>query len=420
MKYNKVIYITILIISALIAYTIGFDSFSKKNESRTNALTTRDNSALTSETLIDKPPAAQPDYSFNLRAAGISAQMPAYCIYNLSIYGDIAKISKIHECILGFKVSKILHINTTKNTLLLNEIGNEIYCFNESNNKIESRVISFSPAANDITTAKPITTDDFTNGVKINYTSTPAATPEDIITALAKTKDEKLMAAALKKSGTIQIFLAHNFEHILSITDKSAGLNSIQSIDFDAKNNLYITTSDKSLNLTTLYLCRANLSYSKLEKINWFSLAADSSLFDPVNELFIYYNRNSGTIFKIDCRNAQSGIIMTNPPQISEELPPAESFNPSASQLFKLSNSCALVRNDSKLIKIFNPITGQITQEVKLNAAAGLEITGGTDEKYASITSSDDGIISLIDRAAPQLINAGRLEGLNVINCIEN
>ena len=419
MKYNKVIYITILTISALIAYTIGFDGFSKKNESRTNALITPDNSTRTSETLINKPSAAQPDYSFNLRAAGISAQMPAYSIYNLSIYGDISKISKIHECILGFKVSKILHIDTTQNTLLLNETGTEIYCFNESNNKIEPRIISFSPAANGNASSPAATASDFTNGVKINYTSTPAANPKDIITALAKTKDEKLIAAALKKSGTIQIILARNFEHILSISDKSAGLNSIKSLDFDTKNNLYITSVDNSNNSTTLYLCRANLSYSKLEKINWFSLAADSSLFDPINDIFIYYNRNSGTIFKIDCRNAQSGIVMSNPPQLSE-LPPTESFNPSASQLVKLSNSFALVRNDSKLIKIFNPITGQITQEVKLTSAAGLEITGGTDEKYASITSSDDGIIRLLDRAAPKLINATRLEGINNITCLES
>jgi hypothetical protein len=421
MKDNKIIYIIILIVSAVIAYSGAFNNYINKNGGRPAVSTPSDNNPQTDETQLLQTPHA-PDYSFTLRAAGISSQMPVYSIYNIALYGDTPEISKINECILGFKVSRIIHLKSKKYTLLLNAARDTLYSFNESDYKIENRIISFTAAPdnqNSAGAAAATQTNGFDNGVNINYTALPAATPKDIISAIAKSKDEKLIAAALTKSATIQIILAGNFERILSITDKSAGLNNIKSLDFDAKNNLYITTVDNSANSTTLYLCRANLSYSKLEKINWFSLAADSSLFDLINDICLYYNRASGTLFKIDSRNAQSGIIMNNPPQLSEAQA-GDICKPDPAQLIKLYDSCALVRNDNKTIKIFNAVTGESTHEIKLNSAAGTEITGGADEKYSVITSASEGTISLLDRSNLNLIIVGRLEGINLITSIES
>ncbi len=404
-RYFFIFIIIIFIISAIL-YFINFNYHSVPDSIKTTNETLENHNNLSEKKIVPNSTPANPDYVLKLHAAGISSHIPVYSIYNISLYDNNtdAKISKLNECILDFIVSRIIYLRNKKITLLLNDKRDKIYSFNESNFKIETRVVSF--------------TNSDTSGVKINYTASSSSEPLDTITAIARSKDDRLIAVSLKKSGTIKIFRTDNFEYILSIADNSIRLSNIKFLEFDDKNNLIISITDHPPDSTTLYICRANLSYSKLEKINWFSLIADSSIFDNINNSCIYYNRKSGTVFKIDCINAQSSLIMNNPPQLNEKNS-SNIYRPEPVQLIKLSNCYALVRNDSKLIKIFNSISGGITGEIQLPSAAGFEIVH-TGENYSIITSSDDGTISLLNGTAAKLIQAGRLEGLNIITCIEN
>nr|HPG59701.1 hypothetical protein [Candidatus Wallbacteria bacterium] len=136
MKKFKKMYISILLLSALLA----FFYVQLPSERISGEKAGRGNESSSSSSSSPKPPA--PDYSFTLRAAGVSS-MPVYSLYDVKIFGDTIKTEKRFECVLGFGAREIINLKNIQKTLLISDNEREIYIFDEKERKISGRVISF-------------------------------------------------------------------------------------------------------------------------------------------------------------------------------------------------------------------------------------------------------------------------------------
>ncbi|HBC74202.1 MAG TPA: hypothetical protein DC017_04945, partial [Candidatus Wallbacteria bacterium] len=335
-----------------------------------------------------------PDYQFVLRAAGRGAGMPVYSRYAVAVYGEKALAAKEFECVLGFTPREILNIEKTGNTLLIKDDGTEIYIFDEKERKIKDRIISF-PA---------------------RTAGAGGSEAKDSVTAAAVSVDEKIIALALDGNKSVEILSGENFQHLLSAAVEPAVQETIMGLRFDDKNNLYITGSDPAKKTSALYLCRANLSYSKIEKISGFSLEADSQSESHGAGLFTYYNRRSGSVFKIDAATASSGLIFNEAPQqAGETSSAAEGWDAHgrAKQLIALNDYTALIRSDRKKIKIFSSISGAVTKEIEIANLNGAETAcAKAGLEYAFIASRGGGHFWLLNSADLRLVEGGALEGM--------
>lgn len=379
MKNEKIkkLYIALLLLSALLAFIYGQPPLERISGDKSGR------GAETVSNTTSSPPSPAPDYSFTLLAAGVSS-MPLYSSYNVKIFGDKIKTEKQFECLLGFSVREIINFENIQKTLLISDNERDIYTFDEKEKKINGRVISF-------------TAGDPSNGAE-----------KDFITAAAKSPDEKLFAAALKSKKTVELLTADNFQTVLSV---GPGDGNIKFLYFDAKNNLYMVSSDPAGKRTGLYMASSGLSYSKVEKISDFSLAADSFTVDnsAARPVFVFYNRVSGTVFSIDSASAQSGIVVNTAPQRD-----APSGGCSPAQILVYKGEIKLIRSDTKKISIIKG--GKIISDVEYNDLAGTEISsGGEDIKYFLAASGGSGKFGLLEKVSNTFIGSGNLEGLNSI-----
>lgn len=398
MKNKKNLYIAVLLISALLAYF--YNQAPDTDTKIKDGGAARQGVSSSSPAAALPAPAAQPDYRFTLRAAGSGAGMPVYSRYAVAVYGDRARAEKEFECVLGFTPREIMNLEKFGKTLLIKDDGTEIYIFDEKERKVKDRVISF-PARN----AGP-----GGSGVK------------DAVTAAAVSADEKLIALALAGNKNIEFLSAETLQSVLSAPVGPDVPETLTGLSFDDKNNLYITGSDGRKKTAALYLCRANLSYSKIEKISGFTLEADSQSENRGAGLFTYYNRRSGSVFKIDASSAQSGLIFNETSQRTGETTAAESGaapNGRAKQLVALNDYTALVRSDRKKIKVFSTADGAVTKEIELAGLNGAEITGAKPGmEYAFIASSGGGGFWLLNSADLRLAEGGALEGMTSIKAV--
>jgi hypothetical protein len=326
--------------------------------------------------------------------------MPVYSVYSVAVYGGTALAAKEFECVLGFTPREILNIEKTGNTLLIKDDGTEIYIFDEKERKIKDRIISF-----------PARTASGGAGA--------GSVAKDAVTAAAVSADEKMIALALSGKKSIEILSCENFQLLLSAPVEPAVQETITGLRFDDKNNLYITGSDRAKKTAVLYLCRANLSYSQIEKISGFPLAADSQSESHDAGLFTYYNRRSGSVFKIDASSAQSGLIFNEAPQQAGETSSAEEgaeVHGRAKQLIALNDYTALVRSDRKKIKVFSSISGAVTKEIEIADLKGDETAcAKAGLEYAFIASRGGGHFWLLNPADLRLVEGGALEGVTAL-----
>ncbi|OQA81025.1 MAG: hypothetical protein BWY32_00530 [bacterium ADurb.Bin243] len=379
MKKIKKIYIAILLLSALLAFIYGQPPLNRINGEKAGHVAEN----ISKSTSSPKPPA--PDYSFTLRAAGVSS-MPVYSLYDVKIFGDTIKTEKRFECVLGFGAREIINLKNIQKTLLISDNEREIYIFDEKERKISGRVISF-PAGGGL------------NGAE-----------KDSITAIAKSPDEKLIAAALKNKKTVELLTADNFQTVLSV-EHDAG--NIIFLYFDAKNNLYMVSGGRDGKRTGLYMAAGGLSYSKIEKISDFSLAADSFAVDASapRPVFIFYNRSSGTVFSIDSASAQSGVIVSATPQ-------REALQGRPVQIIADKGEIKLIRSDIKKISIVKG--GKLTSEIDCPELDGAEIAaGGGNLKYFLAASGGSCKFGLLEKSENKLIRGGILEGLSSLGCAD-
>nr|HPG57626.1 hypothetical protein [Candidatus Wallbacteria bacterium] len=182
---------------------------------------------------------------------------------------------------------------------------------------------------------------------------------------------------------------------------------------FDAKNNLYMVSGGRDGKRTGLYMAAGGLSYSKIEKISDFSLAADSFAVDASapRPVFIFYNRSSGTVFSIDSASAQSGVIVSATPQ-------REALQGRPVQIIADKGEIKLIRSDIKKISIVKG--GKLTSEIDCPELDGAEIAaGGGNLKYFLAASGGSCKFGLLEKSENKLIRGGILEGLSSLGCAD-